>query len=49
MNQNELFSMGWGRAAPWKVVGSELREEAGGGKVLALEIDFEPGARFACP
>ena len=49
MNQNELFSMGLGLAAPWKVVGSELREKEGGGKELSLEIDFEAGARFACP
>ena len=49
MNQNELFSMGLGLAAPWKVVKSELREKEGGDKTLILEIDFEPGARFACP
>lgn len=49
MNQNELFSMGLGLAAPWKVVRSELQEKAGGDKELSLEIDFEAGARFACP
>src|ERR1700761_3757947 len=49
MDQNSLFEIALGLAAPWKVVGSGLGECEGQKKILCVEIDFENGSKFACP
>lgn len=49
MDQNDLFAMGLGLAAPWKVIRSGLEECDAKSKILYVDIDFEDGSRFACP
>ena len=49
MDQNHLFEIGLGLAAPWKVVRSGLEECDGKKKILYVDIDFENGSKFACP
>ena len=49
MDQNELFTMGLGLIAPWKVVQSGLEAGDAGTKVLFVEIDFAAGAKLPCP
>ena len=49
MDQNHLFEIGLGLAAPWKVVRSGLEECTEGKKILYVDIDFENGSKFACP
>jgi transposase len=49
MNQNELFAMGLGLTAPWKVVRSGLEESGEKSKILYVDIDFEEGSEFPCP
>lgn len=45
MQTNELFGMALGLTGGWKVVDSDFAEDGG----LSLCLDFERGARFACP
>jgi len=49
MDQNELFAVGLGLAAPWKVTRSGLEESDGQSKILYVDIDFEAGSEFPCP
>jgi transposase len=49
MDQNDLFSIGLGLAAPWKVVRSGLEDGGAGSKFLYVDIDFELGNKFPCP
>ena len=49
MDQNDLFAIGLGLMAPWKVVRSGLEECDGQQKILYVDIDFENGSKFACP
>jgi transposase len=49
MDQNNLFAVGLGLSAPWKVVRSGLEEASEQGKVLYVDIDFEDGEKFPCP
>jgi transposase len=49
MNSNELFSVGLGLNAPWKVVRSGFEESGDSGKFLYVDIDFEEGRKFPCP
>jgi transposase len=46
MRDIELFQAALGLQVPWRVVGSSFDAE---GRRLELRIDFERGARFACP
>ena len=46
MNANTLFGMALGLGSGWKVVNSEMDVE---GRHLRIWLDFEAGARFACP
>jgi len=49
MDQNNLFEIGLGLAAPWKVVRSGLEECSAQSKILYVDIDFENGSKFPCP
>src|SRR5260221_2907916 len=49
MDQNELFAIGLGLAAPWKVVRSGLEQSGEQSKILYVDIDFEEGSKFPCP
>jgi transposase len=49
MDQNELFAIGLGLAAPWKVVRSGLEQSSEQSKILYVDIDFEEGSKFPCP
>jgi transposase len=49
MDQNNLFAIGLGLNAPWKVVRSGLEDGSGQSKILYVDIDFEEGSKFPCP
>jgi transposase len=49
MDQNNLFAMGLGLKAPWKVVRSGLEDGSADAKILYVDIDFEEGSKFPCP
>ena len=49
MDQNDLFAIGLGLTAPWKVARSGLEECDSQKKILYVDIDFENGSKFACP
>jgi transposase len=49
MDQNNLFEIGLGLAAPWKVVRSGLEQCGEQSKILYVDIDFEVGSKFSCP
>jgi transposase len=49
MEQNELFALGLGLNAPWKVVRSGLEACTPESKILYVDIDFTEGSRFPCP
>jgi transposase len=49
MDQNDLFAIGLGLGAPWKVVRSGLEDSGSGSKILYVDIDFEAGSKFSCP
>ena len=49
MDQNNLFEIGLGLAAPWKVVRSGLEQCGEQSKILYVDIDFEGGSKFPCP
>ncbi len=46
MRDVELFQAALGLASPWRVVGSSFDADQ---RRLELRVDFERGARFACP
>ena len=46
MNENELFAVALGLQSPWFVASCTFDSEQ---KQLDLYLDFEKGARFACP
>ena len=46
MRDLELFSRALGLREPWRVVGTSFDPEQ---RRLDLRLDFERGARFACP
>lgn len=48
MNQNELFTVALGLTDLWRVEKSELKDVAGGKKVLELDLGFERGTKFPC-
>ena len=49
MDQNMLFSLALGLAAPWKVVRSGLEDGGAESKFLYVDIEVEAGAQMPCP
>ncbi len=49
MDQNELFAIGLGLTAPWKVVRSGFEDSGAGSRILYVDIDFDAGSKFPCP
>ena len=48
MTNSDIFTLGLGLAAPWRVVDQRLETDRQPHE-LHLAVAAEPGARFACP
>ena len=49
MDQNDLFAMALGLAAPWKIVRSGFEDATAESKFLYVDIEVQAGAQMPCP